>query len=214
MRYYPIFLDLRDKPCVVIGGGQVAQSKVEGLLAADAAVTVVSPALTEHLEALRQEGRINYVAREYQSGDLEGFVITIVATDDRAINAAVTKEGRKRGVWVNAVDDPPNCDFIMPAIIRRGDLTIAVSTGGASPALARKLREELEAYFSEEYISLLDLVAEVRQELRKQNRTVSAEVWNAALTPELRSLLANGKHQEAKDRLLASLYAPAAKEPA
>lgn len=208
MRYYPIFLDLRGKPCVVIGGGRVAQTKVEGLLAVDALVTVISPAITDALSRLQREGRINHVAREYQPGDLSGYALAFVGTDDRSVNAIVTEEGRKSGVWVNAVDDPPNCDFIMPAIVRRGDITVAISTGGTSPAMARKLREEMEAYFTDEYADLLELVAEVRRELRSENRTVSSDAWNAALTPELRDLLSEGQRDRAKEMLLANLSAP------
>lgn len=209
MGYYPIFLELSGRPCIVIGGGQVAQRKVEGLLAVEAQVTVVSPQLAPELAALRDGGRLRHIEREYRPGDLAGYDLAFVASDDGAVNAQVAAEGRQRGVWVNAVDDPPNCDFIMPAILRRGDLTIAVSTGGGSPALARKVREELEAYFSGDYIQLLELVAEVRQELRRRGRVVAREVWNAALTPELRLLLAQGQRWEAKERLLAGLLAPA-----
>jgi siroheme synthase-like protein len=208
MRYYPIFLDLRGKPCVVIGGGRVAQTKVEGLLAVGALVTVISPALTDALSHIQREGRITYVAREYQPGDLSGYVLAFVGTDDRSVNAVVTEEGRKSGVWVNAVDDPPNCDFIMPAIVRRGDNTVAISTGGTSPAMARKLREEMEAYFTDEYVDLLELVAEVRSELRSEGRTVSPDAWNAALTPELRDMLGKGQRDRAKEMLLANLSAP------
>jgi precorrin-2 dehydrogenase/sirohydrochlorin ferrochelatase len=186
----------------------VAQTKVEGLLAVDAKVTVVSPTLTDRLAELREQSLIQHEEREYAPGDLEGYMLAFVGTDDRSVNATVNAEGRARGIWVNAVDDPPNCDFIMPAIVRRGDITVAISTGGASPALARKLREELEDYFTDEYVSLLELVAEIRRELRERNESVPAEAWNAALTPDLRDLIAVGKRQEAKERLLAGLLAP------
>ena len=207
MAYYPVFLELSGRPCLVIGGGDVAQRKVEGLLAAGARVVVVSPSLTPALEALRDVGRITQMAREYSPGDLRGYVLAIVATDDGAVNARVAQEGRNLGVWVNAVDDPQSCDFIVPSVVRRGDLVIAISTGGQSPALARRVREELEAIVPEEYAQLLELATQVREELRGRGVSADAALWNAALTPELRGLLAQGRWGEARRALLAALGA-------
>ena len=209
MRYYPILLDIKAKPVVVIGGGEVALRKVEGLLDAGAVVTVVSPQLHPDLARFVDEGRVSWTEREYRPGDLESYKLVFVGTDDRSINATVAREGKERGVWVNAVDDPPNCDFIMPGIIRRGDLIVAVSTSGGSPAMARKLREELEAFLTEDYALLLDLAAEVRSELRDRGVLVDAEVWNASLSDDVRRLLAEGRRDQAKDRLLRSLLEPA-----
>ena len=205
MRYYPVFLDLTDRPCVVIGGGEVATRKVEGLLAAGAQVTVVSPDLSPALVGLRQEGRIQHIEREYREGDLEGFQVCMVATDDGTVNARVAQEGRDRRVWVNASDDPANCDFILPSVIRKGDVVVAASTGGASPALARRLREEMEAFLSDDYAPLADLLREVRRELRQRRITVEPEVWQRAIDGTLRALLAQRRYGEAKDRLLAAL---------
>jgi siroheme synthase-like protein len=210
MRYYPVFLDIAGKPVVVVGGGEVALRKAEGLLDAGAEVTVVSPALHPDLQALVSQGRVRHVAREYARGDLEGYFLAFVGTDDRSVNAAVSREGRQRRVWVNAVDDPPNCDFIMPGIVQRGDLVIAVSTSGTSPAMARKMREELEAFLSQEYLLMLELAAEVRQELRERSVIVEPEVWNAALDGGLKRLLGEGRREEAKQRLLRGLLEPAA----
>lgn len=204
-RYYPVFLDLAGRPVVVIGGGQVALGKVKGLLEVGAEVTVISPELEPELAALADQGQLRHIPRPYQPGDLEGYVLAFVATDDRAVNARVAQEGKQRRVWVNAVDDPPNCDFIMPSIVRRGNLTVAISTGGGSPAAARKIREELERFFSEDWVQMLDLATEVRQELRSQGIFVDPEVWNRALDDELRALLRQDKYQEARERLLRSL---------
>jgi precorrin-2 dehydrogenase/sirohydrochlorin ferrochelatase len=209
MGYYPVFLDIAGKPVVVIGGGQVALRKAASLLEAGAQVTVVSPALHPDLEALVAAGRVGHISREYTSGDLEGHVLAIVCTDNRSLNAAVAREGRRRGVWVNAVDDPANCDFIMPSIVRRGDIIVAVSTSAASPAMARKLREDLEEFLSEEYALMLDLVAEVRRELRERGVSVGPDVWNAALDGEVKRLLGQGNLDGAKQRLLRSLLEPA-----
>jgi precorrin-2 dehydrogenase/sirohydrochlorin ferrochelatase len=217
MRYYPVFLDIAGKPVVVVGGGQVALQKVEGLVDARANVTVVSPELLPQIRDLADAGRIRHINREYRPGDLEGYLLAFVATDDRSINATVTEEGRERGVWVNAVDDPPNCDFIMPGIVRRGDVVVAVSTSGTSPAMARKLREDMEAFLGEDEAELLALAAEVRRELAKQDIMVkpcdrcgrsNTDVWNAALDAEVKRLISVGDRPAAKARLVKSLLAP------
>jgi precorrin-2 dehydrogenase/sirohydrochlorin ferrochelatase len=209
MRYYPVFLDLAGKPVVVIGGGEVALRKVEGLLDAGARVTIVSPTLHPDLEPLAAQGRVEHLAREYAPGDLEGYFLAFVGTDDNAVNAVVAREGKERGIWVNAVDDTPNCDFIMPGVVRRGDLIVAVSTSGGSPAMARKMREELETFLTEEYALMLELAAEVRRELRDRDVAVDPDVWNAALDVEVKRLLGDGRRDEAKQRLLRSLLEPA-----
>lgn len=209
MRYYPVFLDIAGKPAVIIGGGLVALRKAEGLLDAGAQVTIVSPTLHPDLDALVAAGRIKHVAREYSPGDLEGHLLAFVGTDDRSVNAAVAREGKQRGVWVNAVDDPPNCDFIMPSVVRRGDIILAVSTSAGSPAMARKLREDLQELLTEEYALMLDLATQVRQELLDRGVTVEPDVWNSALDADIRRLLAQGHLDEAKERLLRSLLEPA-----
>jgi siroheme synthase-like protein len=207
MGYYPVFLEMKGRPCVVVGGGTVAERKVEGLLAADARVTVISPELTPALATLKEEGRLHHIARPYREGDLEGYEVAVVATDDGAVNAEVARKGRSASgrIWVNAVDDPPNCDFILPSVIRRGDIVIAVSTGGASPALARRLREELEAFLNEGYAPLAELLQEVRQELRSRRIVVGPEAWQRAIDGRLRALLAQRRRARAKAYLVASL---------
>lgn len=205
MGYYPIFVELQGRRCLVIGGGREAQRKVEGLLAAGGNVTVIAPKLTRDLQRCLAEGKIELVQREYHEGDVEGYEVVMVATDDGAVNAQVAAEGKRRRVWVNAADDPKNCDFILPAVVRRGRITIASSTGGASPALARRLREELEAYMTDDMPALADLLAEVREELRSRGIAPSAEVWQEAIDEELRVLLAQRKHRQAKARLLEAL---------
>lgn len=208
MAYYPIFVELAERRCLVIGGGREAQRKVEGLLGAGGHVTVIAPTLTDALNAMLAEGSITYDQREYRDGDLAGYEVCMVATDDGAVNAQVAAEGKRQRVWVNAADDPVNCDFILPAVIRRGSITVAASTGGASPALARRLREELTAYLTEEMPALADLLAEVRGELKSRNRLPDAELWQDAIDEELRVLLAQRKYRQAKARLLAALGAP------
>lgn len=209
MRYYPVFLDIAGKPVVVIGGGKIAHQKVVGLLRAGAEVTVISPELNPEMAALAAEGRFRHTERDYEPGDLDGYLLAFVGTDDRSVNASVAAEGKERRVLVNAVDDPPYCDFIMPGIAQQGDLIVAISTSGTSPAMARKMREEIEAFLTEDYALMLSLAAEVRAELRDRAVIVDAEVWNRALDGELRQLLAGGKRSEAKERLLRSLLEPA-----
>ena len=119
MRYYPVFLDLTGRRCIVIGGGVVAERRVDGLLAAGAHVTVVSPEISEGLRRLILQSSLEHLARKYERGDLAGFAIAFVATDDGTVNAAVFDEARTRGIWVNCADDPSHCDFISPAVIRR-----------------------------------------------------------------------------------------------
>ena len=207
MAYYPIFVEMKDRPCLVIGGGREAQRKVNGLLAAGARITVVAPKLTRSLQQLLAAGDIECLQREYEEGDVEGYEVVMVATDDGAINAEVAAEGKRRRVWVNAADDPTNCDFILPAVIRRGAITLAASTGGASPALARRLREELEAYLTEEMPALADLLREVRGDLGSRGIKPDAELWQEAIDEQLRVLLAQRKYRQAKARLLRSLGA-------
>jgi siroheme synthase-like protein len=207
MGYYPIFLEMAGRPCLVVGGGPVAERKVAGLLEVGASVTIVSPSLSASLEALAKAGKVRHVGRDYAPGDLAGHQLAFIATGDRDVNAAAAREGRERGVWVNAVDDPARCDFILPAVVRRGQLVVAVATGGASPALTRAIREELETYFTEEYAALADIVAEVRRELPRRECLPDGAAWRKALDSDFRRLVADGKREEAKARLLERLGA-------
>jgi siroheme synthase-like protein len=202
MGYYPVLLDLAGRRCVMVGGGIIAGRRVDGLLTAGARVTVISPRLTRTLAALAAEGRIDHEAREYRDGDLDGADLAFVATDAGEVNAAVAREARARGVWINAADDPARCTFILPALVRRGDLTVAVATGGSSPALARAIREELEAYLTDDYATLAAIAAEARREVRAAGRPVTADAWRRALGPEVRRLIVERGRDDAKQRLL------------
>ena len=204
-KYYPVFLDLSDQPCLVVGGGPVAEGKVAGLLAAGARVTVVSPTVTARLAGWAAEGRLLHLAREYRAGDVEGRRLALVATDDGAVTREVVAEGRARSVWVNAADEPARCDFILPAVIRRGRLVVAVSTGGASPAAARAIREELEGYLTEEHAALVELAAEAREDLRRRGVSPGPARWRGALDERLRRLIADRGYRQARARLAGSL---------
>jgi siroheme synthase-like protein len=207
MGFYPIFVDMSGRRCVVIGGGAVAQRRIEGLLAAGARVTVVSPAITDTLMKLVAEGTIRHVARIYEAGDLAGCNLAFVATDDRDVNPAIFSEARLRGIWINSADDPENCDFVLPALVRRGELAVAICTGGASPAATRAIREELDTYFTADYGRLVRIAGEVRQELREKSLAASPEAWNEALKGDFRRLLHEDQESEAKALLLKTLGA-------
>ena len=181
--YYPVFLNINEKRCVVVGGGQVALRKVQTLLEYGAKVDVISPEICLELAAIPG---ISIQLRQYQPGDLKGAFLAIVATDDHETNHQVAREARSQKVIVNVVDDAGYCDFILPSLVRRGDMTIAVSTAGRSPALARKLRTRLEQDFGEEYAALVQLIDEVRRELKQRGILVDSETWQDAL--ELDSL--------------------------
>jgi siroheme synthase-like protein len=200
-RYYPLMVDLRDRRVLVVGGGAVAQRKVEGLLGADARVTIVSPTLTLDLAALAAQRRVDHEARGYQPGDVAGFSLVFVATDDPALNARVAAEGRERGIWVNVADDPAHCDFVLPAVLRRGPLTVSVASDGASPALAAAVRDELGAVLGEEYGPLAELVADVRRELRAEGRSPDGETWRLALDGTLVGLVAERRYVDARQQL-------------
>ncbi|HTN73035.1 MAG TPA: bifunctional precorrin-2 dehydrogenase/sirohydrochlorin ferrochelatase [Methylomirabilota bacterium] len=205
MGYYSVSLDMTGRFAVVIGGGTVAERKVEGLLDAGAQVTVISPCLTAQLARWVKKARINHVARSYAPGDLAGYELAFVATDDARVNAAVFHEGKRRGLWVNAADDPAHCDFILPSVLRRGELTVAVSTGGSSPALSRAIREELETYFTRDYDALTKVVTAVRKELRQRSVAPTSEAWHGALNGELRALVHRGELGRAKTYLINQL---------
>ncbi|MDE1175233.1 MAG: bifunctional precorrin-2 dehydrogenase/sirohydrochlorin ferrochelatase [Edaphobacter sp.] len=143
MSLFPIFLKLTNRPCVVIGAGHLAESKIASLRAADASVTVIAPRANEVISELAANGEITLDRRPYRQGDLAGAFLVVAATDDPAVNRAVFAEATATGVLCNAVDDPPFCDFYFPSIVRRGDLQIAISTAGNSPALAQQLRKDL-----------------------------------------------------------------------
>src|SRR5947199_5982580 len=160
--FYIACLRLSGRRCVVVGGGEVGLEKVEGLLACDAAVTLVAPEAHPELVQLALEGSIRWEQREYQSADLDGALIAIAATDDTDLNVRVFEDAESRSMLVNVVDVPPLCNFILPAIVRNGPLAIAISTAGASPALAKRMKREIGELFGEPYALLAVLLNQVR----------------------------------------------------
>jgi siroheme synthase-like protein len=179
----------------------VAERKVAGLLDAGARVTVVSPVLSEGLLALARQGRIGWRSREYAPQDLSGCGLCLVAAGDGAVNAAVAAEARRRGILVNCADDPERCDFILPSVLRRGPLTVAVSTGGQSPVMARLVREEIDAVLGEGWARLVEIAGQTRRALRARGVSLDALRWRQAVDRELRRLAAAGRVEEARRRL-------------
>lgn len=175
MKYYPVFFDISGKKCIVVGGGTVAARKVGMLLGCGADVVVVSPKLTPELIDLKTKKIIEHVAESYNVQYLKDAVLIFAATSDDKINAAIFADGRSLKIPVNTVDDLQKCDFIVPSVVERGDLTIAVSTGGKSPALSRYMREKLEAEYGEEYGILLHLLGRLREKMEKNSGV--GKIW-------------------------------------
>jgi len=204
--YYPVFLNVAGERCVVVGGGEVAERKARTLLEQGASVVVISPAVVRGLSELAEEGRIEVSLSDYRHGDLHNALLVIAATDDPKVNAGVAREGKERGVLVNVVDDPELSNFIVPSLVRRGDITIAISTGGKSPALARKIRTELEQSFPPEYALLALLLSEVRNELKTRGLRLDGDTWQRGMDLDmLLDMLKKGEFEEAKKRLLSDL---------
>ncbi len=216
-RYYPAYLDIAGRRAVVIGGGTIAERKVQQLLASGADVMLVSPDATPEVELLAAEGRVRWVKRPYVTGDLAGAWIAVAATDDEAVNRAANEEAEREKTLLNVVDDAELCGFIAPSVVERGPVTIAVSTAGTSPALARKLRELIGGaqnpphYDHEpfcrciEWADAASVLTEVRAELKARQQPATPEAWQAAMDAELLDLVLAGKQDEAKQRLRAAL---------
>jgi len=182
MSYYPIFLNMIGKKVLVVGGGLVAQRKVETLLEYSALISLVSRELTPRLNDLVKDKKITFLGAEFGEEHLEGMFLVIAATDDPMLNRQVSRSAQQRGLLINAVDQPEDCNFIVPSIVRRGDLQVAISTSGKSPALARKIRHELEQRFGEEYEKLLFLMGRIRSQVlsqgmeQKENKRVFMDI--------------------------------------
>lgn len=206
--YYPVFLNISGKKCVVVGGGPVALRRVKALLEHGANVEVISPALDSELNKLVATGEINVLRRRYQAGDLQGALMAVAATNDRDINQEVVKEAWRSGILANTVDGAEDSDFMVPSYLQRGNIIIAISTAGSSPALARKIRTKLEKDFGDEYASLALLIKEVRVELGRRGIKVNSDNWQKALDLDLMvDLIKKGNKERAKAFLLDNLKA-------
>lgn len=167
MKYFPVNLDIVGRQCTVVGGGQVATRKVDYLLACGGQVRVISPDLTAELHKLYRDDRVVWLPRAYEKGDLHNSFLVIAATDDEQVQADVFSEAEENGQLINVADVPARCNFILPATVTRGDLTISISTAGKSPALARKIRQNLEELIGPEYGGLVEIMGILRPEVLK-----------------------------------------------
>jgi precorrin-2 dehydrogenase / sirohydrochlorin ferrochelatase len=199
--YYPIYVQLNEQPCVVIGGGKIAEGKVDGLLAANAKVKIISPELTPHLNDLVKQDQIEYAARNYQAGDLTGAFMVICATDQTDINHQVWQEASANQQLVNVVDDTPRCNFIAPAILRKGDLNIAISTGGKAPALAVRLKERLQKEIGPQYERFLELSGQLREPLVQHipDFETRKKLWYELVDSDILELLSQDNEAAALD---------------
>ena len=203
MTYYPIFLDLRHRRCVVVGGGREATNKVKNLLQAGALVKIIAPTLTQELKELVEAGQIEHVSRDYRPGDLADAFLIVSEKGDLARNEAVWREANDVNAPVNVVDDTGHSSFIAPSIVRRGDLTVAISTSGKAPALAVRLRQRLEKELGPEYARFLELAGQLRAQLTSSVPDFEERktLWYRLVDSEVLGLLRHGDETTARRRI-------------
>lgn len=203
MSFYPVNLQINNRSCLVVGGGSVAERKVQSLLAAGASVAVLSPEITESLADMARERRITYISRCYQHGDIDGFFIVICATNNKEVNQWIADEANQAGALVNVIDAPEDGNFVVPSQIARGDLLLTVSTNGKSPALAKKIGAQLAQQYGPEYGLYLDLLAKARLKIKEViSSSKERELfWRQMIDDQVINLLKEGKIQEAEARI-------------
>ncbi|MDR2861858.1 MAG: bifunctional precorrin-2 dehydrogenase/sirohydrochlorin ferrochelatase [Syntrophobacterales bacterium] len=170
MKYYPVFLDIAGRPCAVVGGGEVALRKTQRLLQCHARVLVIAEKLTAPWQDLPGKDGLRFICKAYDPRHIEGMFLVIGATNREDVNERVFQDARKRQILVNIVDDPGRCDFILPSLVERGDLSVAISTGGKSPAMAKRLRQELENTLGAEYETALEIMGDIRRIVRERSQ--------------------------------------------
>lgn len=207
MKYYPINLDVRNKNCLVVGGGSVGTRKALTLVKCGANVTIISPDASEKLEKLAESGIVNLEKRKYMPGDLQGMFLVLSAADNNSVNEMVYKDAAALDILCNIADIPKACNFTLPSVINQGDLTIALSTSGKSPALSRKLRIELEKMFGKEYSVSLELMGAIREKLLAQNHDPEKHkiLFRKVLDKGLVEIIKNG-NIKAVDNLLLEIF--------
>jgi precorrin-2 dehydrogenase/sirohydrochlorin ferrochelatase len=198
MKYYPVHLDIKNRNCLVVGGGAVGTRKVNSLLKCGARVTVVSPDPTQQIKKLAAEGSISIRERAYRTADLKDMFLVIGATDDEKLNRQISDDAEQISILCNIADRPEACNFILPSVVQRGDLVITISTSGQSPALAKRLRRKLEAQFGEEYSDFLHLMGAIRKKLLSQAHEPEAHkaLFNQLVDSDLIELLRTGQKKE------------------
>jgi len=211
--YYPMFADLAGRRCIVVGGGLIAQRKVTTLLGYGARVTVVSPTVTRRLTASARRGTIRHLARRFRPTDLRGTWLVCAATDEQRVNELVSRAAGARRIFANVVDQTALCSFIAPSIFRRGGLTVAVSTGGGSPALAKKVRRKLQRAIGSEYVPMLRLLTALRGEAQRRLPAFRdrKRYFDELVQGRVFGLVQAGKQRAARREALALLERHAAK---
>ncbi len=200
---FPVFLSLSGKKCLVVGGGRVAERKIADLLECEANINVISPTAGDSIQLWSNQSLISWQAREIEVSDLDNVCMVFVATNNMDANRLVVNWCRERGILVNAVDDPPNCDFYVPAVVRRNSLVVAISTEGKSPMFARKLREQLEGFIGEEYGEFVDFLGEQREPIKQAVNDIEKRkrIFEALVDSDILDLLKAGERERAKERM-------------
>jgi len=177
MKYYPIYLNLKGRRVLLVGAGDIARQKLPALLQCQARLHVVALEALPEIQRLARDGKMKWSPRRYRTADLKGASLVIAATDDPFLQKKIAREARARGIWVNIVDVPPLCDFIAPAVVSQGDIQIAISTGGAAPALAKFLRKKLEGLIDMEYADFVKTAQKMRPAILKLPKEKRMAVW-------------------------------------
>ncbi|PKM76787.1 MAG: siroheme synthase [Firmicutes bacterium HGW-Firmicutes-15] len=200
---YPIYLQLAGKKCLVVGGGKVAERKVETLLEYEASIRVVSPEAEPNIQTWSDQGLLDWRRGVFQQQDLDDVFLVFIATGDESINKGITALCREKGILVNAVDDPPNCDFYVPSILRRNSLCVAISTEGKSPLLAGKLRRELEDTIPYEYGEWVDILGDLRDRIKGSNLSIEARktLFEELVNSDILELLQAGRKEIIEERI-------------
>jgi siroheme synthase-like protein len=215
-RFYPVFLHLEDRPCTVVGGGSIAEQKAIGLLRAGARVTVVGPDPSPRLRELAAHGDVQLRQRGYERGDLDGAFLVIVSVDDRAVRHTVWQDAERQRVLINAVDDTPHCSFIAPATFQQGDLTVAVSSAGKSPALAVRVRNRIAGLLGPEYGTFLTWLGDLREDVaaRIPDGAARTALWYRIVDSTVIDFIRRGDLPEARRHLDRMIHDAEASSPA
>ncbi|MDD2585460.1 MAG: bifunctional precorrin-2 dehydrogenase/sirohydrochlorin ferrochelatase [Syntrophomonadaceae bacterium] len=200
---YPVYIDLKNRQCLVIGGGKVAERKIANLLEYGAQVTIVSPQVEANIRIWAAEETIVWYKREFTEHDLQNVFMVFIATDNSSLNGEVAEFCRQKGILVNAVDDPSNCDFFVPSIIRHGSLVISISTGGNSPLFAKKLRTDLEKVITPEYGEFIEMLGETREYIKKNvpDIEVRKKIFASLVYSDILDLLKVGEKEKAREKM-------------
>lgn len=200
---YPIYLNVAGKNCLIIGGGPVAERKAASLFEYGACIKVVSPLAEKNITDWADQNLLKWFAREFEANDLDDIFMVFIATDDNSLNKQIADLCRSRGIMVNAVDDPPNCDFFVPSVLRRDSLAIAISTEGRSPLFAARLRRQLEKIITEEHGQFVQILGQIREELKESSLDINQrrQILEQIVDSDLLDLLLDGRHEEAEERI-------------